>query len=303
MKISTCIACGSNEVEKAGSYRPFALKGMKASIKSFLVRHPWLMTCSRIKSLEKYRDFPVRGSLVRCRACALVYLGTMPTLSQLERFYAADYWSMRRPDMSPGQYRTSPRAHAQVEFITGLLPKPAISSVLEIGAGTATPSLLLREKLSPFGDVVINVIEPGSIWKDYYHQTSINVIGTFFPIETDKTFSHIHASHWLEHNTDPKDTVQRMRRILDKNGTVFIEVPYASDEYWTYKLSDIPHTLFFSIESLNSLFTQSGFNVLGCGRYGISLREWEQGRWPTDQEFARENPEGFWIRALYQKEG
>jgi hypothetical protein len=224
----------------------------------------------------------------------------MPTPAGLGAFYSSKYWGRRRYNLDPQQFRRCPRAEAQVRFIEESLPDLAPSAILEIGAGAATPSLLLRDRLSLSRQVEIHVVEPGAVWADYYKAANINVLGSFFPTLTERQFCHVHASHWLEHVIDPHGVVAAIRNILRPGGTVFIEVPFADDEYWSAALSDIPHTLFFSLHSLNQLFTRAGFEVLRAGRFGISLNSYGRGKAPGAEDYRKEKSDGFWIRALYR---
>lgn len=297
-----CVACRSSRLEGIRLYRPFPTKTLKKKIATLLLRHfPLLYRSIPLKKMKKYVDFPFHGPILRCLDCGLGQLGKMPSNKVLESFYASSYWSERKPSLDLHQYLQSNRARSQVEFIQESFEGRKISSILEIGAGAATSSLLLRKKLEATNIVQLSVVEPGSVWSDYYKALSIECLGSYFPMAIPRKFSHIHASHWLEHTTDPQKAVSGMRDCLEKNGTVFLEVPFADDSYWDRAFADAPHTLFFNVDSLNALFAREGFQMLKACRVGISLASWEVGGWPNREEFGRENKMGFWIRALYRK--
>jgi|ETNmetMinimDraft_5_1059913.scaffolds.fasta_scaffold00096_21 hypothetical protein len=305
-KGNMCVSCSSEQLERIGLYRSFATNGKKMKIAALLLNHfPFVLRSIPLKSFknfhEKFHDFPFRGPICRCLECGLGQIQNMPSEEKLESFYTSSYWSERPPSLDPLQYLQSDRARSQVEFIKTNCPEINISSILEIGAGAATPSLLLRKELESTTNVQITVVEPGSVWKEYYQNLSIEILGSYFPMPIARRFSHIHASHWLEHITDPQTAVSAMSENLEENGTVFIEVPFADNDYWKRSLVDTPHTLFFSVDSLNALFQSAGFKVLKSCRFGISMASWEAGKLPSSEDFRKEESEGFWIRALYQK--
>jgi SAM-dependent methyltransferase len=291
-----CNSCGTDTLSRFHTYRRFRNRGVKGAISSVLD------ACDRFgRAFRRSREpRPFDGFVARCGQCGLIQLEVMPTPAGLQEFYSSSYWGRRRHKLDPQQFHHCPRAEAQVGFIEANSPDLAPSSILEIGAGAATPSLLLRERLGPSRPVEIHVVEPGEVWAGYYKATAIKVLGSFFPTATDRQFCHVHASHWLEHVTDPQGVVAEIRRVLRPGGTVFIEVPFADDEYWTAALSDVPHTLFFSVASLNHLFARAGFQVLKAGRYGIPLKAYERGDTPRPGDYGRETGDGFWIRALYR---
>ncbi len=305
-KVNMCVSCSSENLERIGLYRSFGTKGVKMKIAALLLNHfPFVLRSMPLKSFrnfyDKFNDFPFKGPVCRCLECGLGQIQSMPSEGKLESFYTSSYWSERPPSLDPLQYLQSDRARSQVEFIKSHSPEMNISSILEIGAGAATPSLFLRNELEKRTKVEIFVVEPGRVWKEYYHSLSIEVLGSYFPMPISRRFSHIHASHWLEHITDPLKAASAMRENLEENGTVFIEVPFADEDYWKRSLVDTPHTLFFSLDSLNALFQSAGFKVLKSCRFGIPMSSWEAGELPKSDDFGKEESEGFWIRALYQK--
>lgn len=246
---------------------------------------------------------PFWGTVVQCMNCGLAFMTPMPEDADLADYYERTYWVNRQKNKSPTQYRRCPRASAQIMMILDHL-KPMTEkpfSILEIGAGEATPSLLLRDRLSKRGEVVISVIEPGEEWKAYYDAVGVRFLDRLFSPKLKGRYTHIHASHWLEHVTSPSLVVQTISGLLEEGGTVFVEVPFAANEYWVLPLADTPHTLFFSIESLQRLFEMNGFVTVLIGRYGIDLSRYARHEWPSDEEFALKNDNGFWIRGLFKK--
>ena len=299
--IQSCTACGDKALTTVGKYRPLGGGGLSADAKRFLIRNQPLLSLIPVSKLKRFRDFPFLGNIVRCSKCGLSQMSDMPTDSELSSYYSSAYWSFRSPRIDLEKYKTCDRGGSQIEFISGHRDPSKISSILEIGAGSATPSLRLRDANSDSENFTIDVVEPGEFWGEYYNKLNITVVSEFFPAPIKRKYSHIHASHWLEHSTDPGKVSKMLFEITEPGGTVFIEVPFSEEEYWNLPLNDAPHTLFFGVESLKSLFEMSGYETLECGRFGIDLADFSRGGWPSGEQYYAKNADGFWLRALFRR--
>jgi SAM-dependent methyltransferase len=166
------------------------------------------------------------------------------------------------------------RANGQYELVQNYLPKKGHIDALELGAGSALLSMLLRHKR---GNVDIEVVEPGLGWNKYYRDNGIKKVADFFPFETKKKYTYIHASHWLEHVTpDIQYNIDAVRQLLMPNGTFFVEVPNRTDDYWNLDVGDTPHIHFFTEPSLRQFFENCGLRLLTIGCYGYTNREFHK---------------------------
>jgi hypothetical protein len=77
----------------------------------------------------------------------------------------------------------------------------------------------------------------------------------------------------LEHVSDVHGVLGKIRRLLKREGLLFIEVPNCNDEYYSLDTGDIPHIHFFTKESLCGLLDQHGFKTLTVDEYGLTCSD------------------------------
>ena len=188
----------------------------------------------------------------------------------------------------------APRARQQVRFVLPVISNTGKINILEIGAGTAFASQLLRSNLP---DSTIYVCESGKQLQTYYQAREIERIATYFPFTTDLNFDYIHTSHWLEHVLDLPKTVSQLREMTATNGHLFIEVPNTGHEYWNIDTLDNPHLQFFTVDSISRVFEAGGYAISSIDTYGPLLADAIAGTGSTENAF-EPTPNGLWIRAI-----
>lgn len=77
--------------------------------------------------------------------------------------------------------------------------------------------------------------------------------------EIDGTFSFMSAIHVLEHVISPKDWIKSLGRILDRDGSLIIEVCDLESNPFDLIVAD--HLTHFTIDTLNDIFTNSNLNI------------------------------------------
>ncbi len=251
----------------------------------------------------KKDEIPFDGFVQICTACGHGVMATPPTTFQLEEYYKQQYWSTRpmltdQVKITKDAFKQDLRAQSQIDFISAYADVNSIKVLLEIGAGPAFASLVLKERRN--NSLVINVCEPGEGWREHYRENSIINISPYFPFESNQKFDYIHTSHWLEHMLDLKDTVIRLNRFLNPSGMIFVEVPNTEYQYWDLPLSDTPHIQFFTPSSLVKVFENHGFECLKVGTFGQTFYEKFKGV-PLNENNYKESKNGFWIRSLFRK--
>lgn len=95
----------------------------------------------------------------------------------------------------------------------------------------------------------------------------------------DSFFDFIHINNVIEHVCDPNRILKECRRILKRDGRVFLSVPNGSNDMLPlqdYSLEmKLParsfngHIYFFSQKALHLLFEKSGLEIQKCKTYGI----------------------------------
>lgn len=249
------------------------------------------------------RDTPFYGFVQICSKCRHGVMGSPPTVPQLEQYYEKQYWASRptltdQVNITRDAFRNDLRAHHQIGFILKHLTTDSIHEILEIGAGPAFASLLLREKFN--STLQLNVCEPGVTWNEYYKENTIHNISRYFPFDSEKKFDYIHTSHWLEHVIDLNNTVAKLKEVLREGGFIFVEVPNTEYQYWDLPLIDTPHIQFFTPRSLAKVFQKHGFECLRVDTYGQTFYQKYKGI-PLRESDYGEVKKGCWIRSLFRK--
>jgi len=301
-----CPVCNSEDlfiVKYDRHKRSFQIKSI---LKRFLQLLDFLIPKDfhRLKKITSKTKSPFRGDIRVCCNCGYGVMNTPPSEEELKDYYSKQYWSGRldktkKASFFEKDYGKDPRAKIQIEFSLEKIDKERIGKILEIGAGSAFASLLLRDKCNE-AHLELDVCEPGAIWEEYYKEKEINKIADYFPFKTSKKYDYIHTSHWLEHVLDLKDTIRALNAICEKGGFIFVEIPNSAHKYWHLPLKDTPHIHFFTMTCLKKIFEESGFKCLDIKECGISYLEWFHGEVLTPDKYG-EKEKGFHIRAIFEK--
>lgn len=248
---------------------------------------------------------PFSGLIGVCKECGHGVLQKTPTQQQVETYYRSAYWSDRDEltknfTLSNDAYKFDLRASSQVDFIEGVVSLGDLNEILEIGAGPAFASLLLREKAGS-GGLRLNACEPGLVWEKHYEKHGVQKISDYFPFSTEKRFDYIHTSHWLEHIVNLHDTIQHLGRMTTIGGYIFVEVPNTEHFYWDLQLKDTPHVHFFTRRSLVRAFENHGFQTMKTGLFGQTFFDKFSGKQLSESDYHTERSDGFWLRSLFKK--
>jgi SAM-dependent methyltransferase len=245
------------------------------------------------------RSHIFHGNVIICESCGYGIMENIPSFEKIQSYYKSSYWDWRalKPiKISKEEYKNDFRANTQLKLISEYVSIANIQNSLEIGAGPAYASLLLRDINN---SLKLYICEPGEQWISYYQQLNLIKIADYFPFESVIKFDYIHTSHWLEHVSDINQTLLALNKLLKINGYIFVEVPNTSIEYWNTNIQDTPHIHFFTKKSLAKLFENFGFSCLFAEEYGITYHEYSNGIPMTDKYDLQEK--GIWIRSLFIK--
>jgi SAM-dependent methyltransferase len=245
-----------------------------------------------------------RGKICFCEKCGHAFLETPPSEEKLIKYYQKIYWLYRSDNindqlLSNNDYKINYRSKHQIDFVQKHIDISRLNDVLEIGAGPANASQLLRDK-SCQNKIKINVFETGKQWEDYYKKYDIEKIADYFPSKTGKKFDYIHTSHWLEHVRNLNNTLEELSNIINNSGFLFVEVPNEEHYYWDLQIEDTPHIQFFSKKSLILVMKKHNFECVDIGEYGISYLDRHNGI-SSNEENDVKSDKGIHIRALFKK--
>lgn len=302
-----CAVCNSGTSVRKKYDRHLADLSLKSVIKRSLPYVDFL-TPSFIPKLKRYssRGRLFRGHVRVCADCGYGVMEDPPTNAKLRSYYLEAYWSARSAEfdgapIGADAYRSDPRANSQADFVRDWVHSRPISNCLEIGAGAACSSLLLRDRLKDSG-INLYVCEPGQRWEKHYRAQGIRKIAEYFPFQTTERFDYVHTSHWLEHVLDLDETLSGLNSLIEPTGLLFVEVPNTEHNYWDLPLEDTPHIHFFTRRSLVRVFGRYHFDCLGIAECGISYLDRSNGMCLTPDKYGVSD-KGLWIRGLFRKAG
>jgi SAM-dependent methyltransferase len=207
--------------------------------------------------------------VVCCDFCGFVYADSAVTQEDYDRFYASfSKYEDKKIALGGGESACdAERLQEMAECIAAFLPDRA-ARILDVGC--ANGGLLLRLKKMGFAsvcgfDLPAACVENTKKLGIEAHFGSV----TEHPPGVGK-FDLIILSHVMEHLRDVHQAVRGLERLLQSGGSIYIEVPDAS-EYVSHVVApfqdfNTEHINHFSMRSMENLMGQLGFSGHGAGQ-------------------------------------
>jgi len=170
---------------------------------------------------------PGRFRYVRCRRCSLVYQRPRLALAHIKAWYDDEYIAHRKKLDWGFMTRMYERAmdkldRAKLALVRRYVDLGPGKAVLDGGCGAATFLMKLRDELG--------VSASGVDFKDLSGRPGLQGIdyrvGLFYEQDFGaRRFDLITMWHFLEHDYEPRRTLEHARRLLAPGGRLVIEVP------------------------------------------------------------------------------
>ncbi|NIM99461.1 MAG: methyltransferase domain-containing protein [candidate division Zixibacteria bacterium] len=200
------------------------------------------------------------GKFVKCSRCDLIYVRKRPTHSWIKERQKEPYRSVPIPDVIIN--REIDLTPDFQDILKRLKQYQSCGKLLELGSFTGHFLNLAKE----IGYEVAGV-EPDSWSREYARRHfSLNVYESLIQdLHFDpKIFGVIVMIHVLEHLTEPTDTLLELRRILNDNGILVIEVPIIGKIFFRllgkyHRHIVMDHILLFSQTTLLKFLDKCGF--------------------------------------------
>ncbi len=223
----------------------------------------------------KNKDFAVlaekdrygfRLNTVVCNNCGLVFTNPRFNEKSYNQFYKKDYRNLyigkpgRFDVLFDSQYKHGKKIY---DFITKYLPLLE-GSVVEVGVGSGGI-------LSYFKDKRFNVrgVDFDESYLNYGRQKGLDLFfGNIDELIKRKTKADLVIySHVFEHILDLKKELDKIKKILNKDGYIYIEVPGIKNLEKNYELDFLKyiqnaHVYNFSLASLTNILKQNGFELI-----------------------------------------
>jgi ubiquinone/menaquinone biosynthesis C-methylase UbiE len=220
---------------------------------------------SKYKRVASTGQFKLPTNVVICETCGFSYLNPRWTKERYDHFYTKEYDSYYRPEVINTSYKYDKYKTAKI--ITERLKRDGLftgqeASVIDIGSGMGDTLVYLKESILP--EAQYSAIEPSTNCINNLRENNINVITPDVDSNWDKgreqSFDLVIMRHVLEHFLDPIGVLEKVSRVLKKDGVVYIAVPNAMKPVpplLNYYFR-VVHVSYFSTHSLSNMFRLSG---------------------------------------------
>lgn len=209
--------------------------------------------------------------LVRCAACAGLYLTPTPTPATLAEFYRVRYRQLyltEAADRYDEAFLTAiaarPIADRRVALLQAQLPTGG--RVLEVGCGHGA---FLGRLAARRPDAVLHASEPDRAIAGVAFDGAAVTLLPDDQLEAGAPYDLIVLFHVLEHLPDPAEALARLRGLLGPGGRIAIEVPDAMAP-WAGGWREVhpAHLSYFTGGSLGRLLARAGLPEFAGGTPG-----------------------------------
>jgi 2-polyprenyl-3-methyl-5-hydroxy-6-metoxy-1,4-benzoquinol methylase len=207
---------------------------------------------------------------VRCSSCGVLYQNPQPRQDDLTLRYDEEYFRYEREN-EEAFYGLMVKALQDVRFYREVEPRFKAGRFLDVGCATGRLLAALRERGWQVAGVEVCV--PSAEFARRERGLSIHTV----PLEqaeiSEESVAVVHASHLIEHLSDPGRFVAQARRILQPGGELILTTPNSDGlqarlfgEQWRSLIPD--HVYLFSRSTLRQLLERHGFAVQRVKTWG-----------------------------------
>lgn len=227
-----------------------------------------------------------------CTKCGLGVTSPMPSGEELDRFYRNFYAITEAAALKP----IGARGYGQADYLSEKVDMSSVNDCLELGAGSADLSRALMARNEHIKCTVVELSDSllGALRASGIHRTVPAYEGP------NEAFNLVMASHYLEHLVDVEAELRRCCDYLRPGGHLFIEVPNCGGNYWDLESEYIPHTWFFTRDSLVELGRKVGLGLVSVATGSLIHEHAVKGLAPAKTTDSGDS--GGVLRALWQKQ-
>ncbi len=222
--------------------------------------------------------------IIDCEACGFAHITPLPTIEQLEKIYAEEFYATTEPVYIDRYKEDRPWwdlvYNDRYDSFEQMVPAGS-RRLLDIGSG---PGLFLLRGKERGWDVL--GIEPSRQACEYSRSLGLEVLSEFFDRDLAPKlgrFDVIHLSLVLEHLPDPAETLRLCQSLLAPHGILCVTVPNEYNPFQTLAYQQLqpptpwwlcpPHHInYFNSKSLENVMKRSGFDVvLGESTFPVEM--------------------------------
>lgn len=223
------------------------------------------ISCNFCGSRLHVRHYRADGAeYSRCRGCGLVFQNPMPDERALRKRYDSDYYEYEIEN-EKNFFGLMKHALKDVGFELGAPDAGQGKRILDIGCATG----MLLDYLKKSGQWETEGVEVCEAAVRYGRENrSLSIFhGTLEEASCESaSFEVVHASHVIEHVTDPSSFLREIYRILKPGGHLIITTPNIDGLQskifgagWRSAIAD--HMYLFSKKTLAKFLLHSGFTI------------------------------------------
>ena len=241
--------------------------------------------------------------VVKCRGCELQFTNPRPTFESLGAHYPDNYFCYVPPEEGFPVFR--PLLHwflngiqrMRIRFLERTLGRLRPETrILDVGCGMNDLLRCIRQTRGCVGTGLDFKTEMIALVRDRLKMPVIQ--GTLSSASVpDASFDVVTMMEYLEHESDPRRTLEQARRVLTPGGHVAIEVPYVDG--WPARRFgvkwfnlDVPrHLVYFTPRTLARMLDECGFELVRADPFtaplfiGQSVLLWLGYRWDMESKF------------------
>jgi len=204
--------------------------------------------------------------LLKCPSCQLIFAKkNEPKILKSEKIYE-DYYKKETASRFGFVIEWVVKAFRFMRAYRISVLRPNSKSILDIGSGRGWMLYFMKKYFKYERTVGTQIAD--NAYKFSKEKLKLEIYDKdFLELSFEKKFDIITILHVLEHVKEPERYVEKMYKLLNKEGILFVEVP--NYDAWTRKLTkkhwlalDLKHHLtFFTLSSLTSLLEKYNFKI------------------------------------------
>lgn len=205
-----------------------------------------------------------KSKLITCTVCLAKSVYPMPSESELEKFNQS-YWEDVQTASEKDREFHYVQSLYRVKYLKSHLENVENMKILDIGAGGGYIYDVLKANND---NVNFSAVEADLNMQEELRKKGVkNVYLTWQAIhETD--FDMITLSHVIEHFAEPLKYLKEIKKLLKRNGYIFVEVPNQDDFFKTFFGA---HLIFFNEVALKRLFEELEMRIIDIVTVGENI--------------------------------
>jgi SAM-dependent methyltransferase len=214
--------------------------------------------------------------VVRCGECGLIRLDPQPSLEELGSYYPNSYWYA--PDRTAaGQWEETYRRlvlRDHVRFVARAMgPAGGRGPLLDVGCGGGLFAGMMRERGYKVLGLDLSPEAAAVAWKrQQVPAVCARLENSPYPPQSVGCLTMFHV---LEHLYDPRAYLAEAHRLLERGGSIVVQVPNADS--WQFRLMgaawngvDVPRHLFdYRARDVAALLEGAGFEVVRSKHFSL----------------------------------